>query len=673
MVDNQKKRATKYRSNGRRDTFSRGLLAALLCWMALAASAQYRVDRLVRAGQSALYYEDYVLSIQYFNQAILSKPYLYQPWWYRGMAKYNLDDFSGAEKDVSEAIKLNPYIEEMYDLRAVSRIRQENYRGAISDYTRAIALAPRNQRYWYNRAVCRMNDKEYAQAALDLDTIMQRWSDYADAYTLRGQVALYERDTTQAAQWLDKSLQLDPYNANAWEARSMISVSRQQWRDADKFLTKTIGLKPREAGLYINRALARININNLSGAMTDYDMALDIDPNNFLAHYNRGLLRMQLGDNNRAITDFDYVVKMEPNNFMAIFNRGILRDKTGDLRGAISDYSRVIATFPNFWTGLSYRANCYRRLGMTAKAEMDEFRIFKAQMNKHVGIQPRWSNRTRKLMRKRSEIDPEKYNQIVVDDEPKPTNPYKSKYRGRVQDRDVELAFLPMFQFSYLPYANGLTSYQAYDAEAEQFNSESHPRHKIYLACSREQLNEAQSLQLFQLIDTLSAGIKASRTLAVAKPLLMQRAVAYAMLNSFDEAIDDLTSYLQIDSTSVMARWQRGVCQAMVNDFNASQGLNDNLKAAGTLADFDLAVRRAPRNAYLYYDRGNLYARREDYNKAIDNYTQAIQLDGSLAEAWYNRGIAQAKSNNKKEAISDLSRAGELGLYDAYAVIKRLQ
>ena len=43
--------------------------------------------------------------------------------------------------------------------------------------------------------------------------------------------------------------------------------------------------------------------------------------------------------------------------------------------------------FPNFWIGLSNRANCYRRLGMTAKAEMDEFRIFKAQMNKHIGIQ----------------------------------------------------------------------------------------------------------------------------------------------------------------------------------------------------------------------------------------------------------------------------------------------
>lgn len=79
---------------------------------------------------------------------------------------------------------------------------------------------------------------------------------------------------------------------------------------------------------------------------------------------------------------------MEPENFLALFNRGVLHDKTGNLRAAIADYSKVIAQFPNFWTGLSYRASCYRRLGMTAKAEADEFRIFKAQMDKHIGIQP---------------------------------------------------------------------------------------------------------------------------------------------------------------------------------------------------------------------------------------------------------------------------------------------
>ena len=51
--------------------------------------AQYNTNRLIISGQSALYYEDYVLSIQYFNQVINAKPYLYEPYFFRALAKLN--------------------------------------------------------------------------------------------------------------------------------------------------------------------------------------------------------------------------------------------------------------------------------------------------------------------------------------------------------------------------------------------------------------------------------------------------------------------------------------------------------------------------------------------------------------------------------------------------------
>lgn len=100
--------------------------------------AQFKTDRLVMIGRSALYFEDYVLSIQYFNQAISAKPYLYEPWFYRGVAKYYLDDFVGAEDDCSEAIKRNPYVVGMYELRGLCRIQQKKYGDAIKDYNQAL-------------------------------------------------------------------------------------------------------------------------------------------------------------------------------------------------------------------------------------------------------------------------------------------------------------------------------------------------------------------------------------------------------------------------------------------------------------------------------------------------------------------------------------------------------
>ena len=143
------------------------------------------------------------------------------------------------------------------------------------------------------------------------------------------------------------------------------------------------------------------------------------------------------------------------------------------------------------------------------------------------------------------------------------------------------------------------------------------------------------------------------------------------MIQNFDAAIDDLSTYLQIDSTSVLALWQRAACQSRINQFQASEGTNIELKMANVQADLNHALALSPQNAYLLYDRGTLYAQRQDYSQAIADYTQAIALEPNLAEAYYNRGLCLIHQGNISEGITDLSKAGELGLYTAYSLIKK--
>ena len=61
-----------------------GCLLLFYLFTLLPLHAQYNTDQLLKVGRAALFYEDYVLSIQYFNQAISAKPYLFEPWYYRG-------------------------------------------------------------------------------------------------------------------------------------------------------------------------------------------------------------------------------------------------------------------------------------------------------------------------------------------------------------------------------------------------------------------------------------------------------------------------------------------------------------------------------------------------------------------------------------------------------------
>ena len=72
------------------------ILTVLLLFPTLVC-AQINTDRVMTIARNALYFEDYVLSIQYFNQVINAKPYLYEPYFFRALAKLNLEDFQGAD------------------------------------------------------------------------------------------------------------------------------------------------------------------------------------------------------------------------------------------------------------------------------------------------------------------------------------------------------------------------------------------------------------------------------------------------------------------------------------------------------------------------------------------------------------------------------------------------
>lgn len=630
--------------------------------------AQYNTDRLLTIGRSALYFEDYVLSMQYFNQAITVKPYLYEPWYLRGVAKYNLEDYAGAESDCSEAIDRNPFVVNIYELRGMARIQQNKYTLAIADYNKALTFTPDNRNLWHNRVLCHIQNEEYEQALLELDTIHARWSQYAKAYLMRADVYMQMKDTAQAVVALEKSLELDPYDAKAWAARSIISLQRQEWAAAEEQLDHAIHLYPRSGGYHINRALARYNQNNLRGAMADYDTALDLEPNNFLGHYNRGLLRADVGDDNRAITDFDFVLRLEPDNMLALFNRAVLLDRTGDLQGAVRDYSRVIEEYPEFWTGIMYRARCYRRMGQTAKAELDEFKVFRAQLYQRLyGTRPQQGRRNQ---RKRSDIDPDKYNELVVADEQEPEREYQSDYRGRVQNRKADMEMLPMFALSLEPQQDQVRQAHPYDSQVEEFNDLRVAR-PLYISSQHASLGSDLSADYFAYIDSLSHAVEATRNTNLAIKLTFARAIARSVIQDLEASAEDLNTCLETDSVMTLAYWQRAVCQARSGKFVMAEGGNAELKMAGALSDLQHAIVLSPHNAYLFYNRGTLHALLQQYQEAIADYDEAIHTDPRMAEAYYNRALCRLQQGLTTEAVADLGKAGELGLYQAYSIIKK--
>lgn len=206
-----------------------------------------------------------------------------------------------------------------------------------------------------------------------------------------------------------------------------------------------------------------------------------------------------------------------------------------------------------------------------------------------------------------------------------------------------------MFQLSYLQYENGIKSYVASDEDVDKFNKD----HKtdtgtsLQIVCTPKSLDEAASKKYFSMLDSLSLKIQQTKDLNKDKFLLLQRAVAYCVIQNYYDAENDLSAYIQTDSTSALAYWQHAVCLSMIQNYDKSLGNNAEMKNFRAMNDLDKAISLQPRNAYLYYNRGNIHAIHKDYEKAIQDYTKAIEIDTRLAEAYYNRGLAYIYTKNR--------------------------
>lgn len=91
------------------------------------------------------------------------------------------------------------------------------------------------------------------------------------------------------------------------------------------------------------------------------------------------------------------------------------------------------------------------------------------------------------------------------------------------------------------------------------------------------------------------------------------------------------------------------------------------------LMDYDQVIRRLPDFAFAYYNKANILCQQKDYDAAIRHYSEAIRADADFPEAYFNRGLTYIYIGKHAEGLQDLSRAGELGIYQAYNIITRLQ
>ena len=131
------------------------------------------------------------------------------------------------------------------------------------------------------------------------------------------------------------------------------------------------------------------------------------------------------------------------------------------------------------------------------------------------------------------------------------------------------------------------------------------------------------------------------------------RGWSYLKKGEYDRAVANFRKALAIDGKFLEAH-----C-GLANTYRR-KGKNYSIKKA--LAEYSKAIQINPKYAYAYFERGDLYQDREEFEKSLADYKKALEINPKYAIVYFARGRLYYSLKKYGLAIRDFGSAINLGL-----------
>lgn len=668
----------------------RALATAAALAAALPSAAQVNAEQVLNIGRNVLSMDDYLLSIQYFNQAIKAKPYLADPYFFRALAKLNLEDYKGAETDCTLALERNRYKVEAYKLRGFARQNMGLDSLAIADYDAGLRFYPEDKYFLFYKAVALTATGSYERGDSTFATLLRLYPRFGEGFSARGRLNAMRGDTTAALADIERSLELTGTLPNPYLMRAEILSRRHEWDAALADMDEAIKLQPQEPDFYLNRAYLRYNKDDFFGAMSDYNYALELEPDNTAALFNRALLRYEVKDLGRAEKDLAEVLRLDPSNFHARYNHGLVLLELRRPKEALSEFQSIRSRYPRFHPAHYAVAEALRDMGdmrgaVAAAREGERLvKLYVTDPDRNpldkpaiaAGDANRLGNDDEQLTE--TEVM-DKFNRLVtVAASSEPNLTYNERIKGHVQDRDVRVEPQPAYGLTFFDTDPELSSLPYYFRDLDELNQRRGSSRRIYLSPKPGAPADDVTLKaLFADIGRHTDIINSGAPRAVD---YLNRGITYLLLKNYDAAMSDFDSAIAANpdfTVAYMARaYTRGAkthTPAAAADDSGRLPDTDRAALAASIADYDTALRLDPRLMFAWFNKGNIHYEAGDMTSAMQCYTEAIAINPQLGAAYFNRGLAYLQMGNRQPAFDDLSKAGELGVLQSYNLLKRMK
>jgi tetratricopeptide (TPR) repeat protein len=262
---------------------------------------------------------------------------------------------------------------------------------------------------------------------------------------------------------------------------------------------------------------------------------------------------------------------------------------------------------------------------------------------------------------------------------------------GMIQNKNVKIVMQPDFVVSVFNKDSAdYNRLQYYNMEIEALNNKNSNEPFLIISNKPFAYQSVHRETFKNLLEIWNNEISADKKNSIA---YLNRGIIFEQSENFNEAIKDFSKSINADDRNILAYFCRANSRAKMVDFIRSQGtlpepevLNRNggrtaveaksgdikiLDYEDIIQDYGSILYMNPNFIFAWFNMANTKVKKKDYVNAISDYTRAISLEPDFGEAYFNRGLTRIYMNDLEGGALDLSRAGELGLTEAYNVIKR--
>lgn len=571
-----------------------------------------------------------------------------------------------------------------------------------------------------SRANSKIESGYFKEAMQDVEKAISLDSTIGRSYCLKGFLMLRSDSLESALTNFNKSVMLNDTNIYNYYYRAEIYSRMKKFHDADYNYNKAININKKFAEAYFGLANLQIMKFRYKEAEELYKKVISLNPSHSFAYFNLGLLNL-LTDQNKAMKYFNKSIEFNPTFAHAYFIRGFIENSQGSTGSVYSDWNKAVELDPNN----SIYLRTLGLLNIVAKNYETGFdQVTKALLNFKLKNYISYFEDS-----PRDKITNDFMSQVLT------YKLYSDKISGNEKGKikiALSLFFTGKFKEAEEIYSDltnsssvpGLIYYlRAYNLEylqeaafslenyelsirQEIFPMESYLRSGIVLnflgryheAISRFKvyigLNDSVRLVHRSLAGSYINLAQFDSAIYVLDKLItsdtseldvyFDRAYCLKKLEKFQEAINDCSHIINLQPRNIETICLLAECQYSTGDTtSAYKTLNEGYKKIfrlteegyfirGTINlhyknydsainDFEEVINLNPKHTEAFIYRGLCYFCKEDYKNAKSDLTYAINLDNNEMISFYTRGLVNIKLNKLNEAWADLTKAQFLG------------